>query len=77
MKASSIGAFDAKTHFSQLLDKVRHGAVYLITHRGRTVAELRPAQGAKMRFTCGCDKGRIWISPDFDEPLQEFKDYMR
>jgi DNA-damage-inducible protein J len=24
----------------------------------------------------GCMKGEIWTSPDFDEPLQEFTEYM-
>ena len=24
----------------------------------------------------GCMKGKIWMSPDFDEPLEDFKDYM-
>lgn len=24
----------------------------------------------------GCAKGQIFISPDFDEPLSDFKDYM-
>ena len=24
----------------------------------------------------GSMKGKIWISPDFDEPMEEFKDYM-
>ena len=24
----------------------------------------------------GCLKGQIWMSDDFDEPLDEFKDYM-
>ena len=24
----------------------------------------------------GCAKGQIYISPDFDEPLDDFKDYM-
>jgi hypothetical protein len=24
----------------------------------------------------GCAKGQIHISPDFDEPLEDFKDYM-
>ena len=24
----------------------------------------------------GAFKGKIWMSPDFDEPLEEFKDYM-
>ena len=24
----------------------------------------------------GCAKGQIYISPDFDEPLEDFKEYM-
>ncbi len=24
----------------------------------------------------GCLRGKLWISPDFDEPLEDFKDYM-
>ena len=24
----------------------------------------------------GCMKGKIWMSVDFDEPLEDFKDYM-
>ncbi len=24
----------------------------------------------------GCAKGQIYISPDFDEPIEDFKDYM-
>lgn len=25
----------------------------------------------------GCAKGQIYISPDFDEPLDDFKEYMQ
>ena len=38
-----IGAFDAKTHLSALLDKVARGEEVLITRRGRPVARLVPA----------------------------------
>jgi len=24
----------------------------------------------------GCLKGKIWMAPDFDEPMEDFKDYM-
>ena len=24
----------------------------------------------------GCMKGKIWMAPDFDEPLEDFKEYM-
>jgi prevent-host-death family protein len=40
----TIGAFEAKTHFSQLLDKVAHGEEIIITRHGEPVAKLIPAQ---------------------------------
>ncbi len=35
-----VGSFEAKTHLSELLDKVRHGEDVLITRRGKPVARL-------------------------------------
>ena len=44
-----VGAFDAKTHLSSLLDKVSRGAEVLITRRGRPIARLIPAGRAERR----------------------------
>ena len=38
-----IGAFDAKTHLSQLLDRASHGETFAITKHGRVIAFLTPA----------------------------------
>lgn len=38
----SIGAFEAKTHFSELLVKVGHGESIIITKHGEEVAMLVP-----------------------------------
>jgi prevent-host-death family protein len=74
MKPTRIGAFDAKTRLSELLDRVDKGAVYVITKRGRAVAELRPpSERGGLRF--GSDAGRITIGDDFDEPLPDLRDY--
>jgi len=27
-------------------------------------------------FAFGCMKGKVWMSDDFDEPLEDFKEYM-
>lgn len=37
-----IGAFEAKTHLSELLAAVEAGEAFTITRRGKPVAELRP-----------------------------------
>ena len=38
-----VGAFEAKTHLSSLLEKVSHGEEILITKHGKPIARLVPA----------------------------------
>ena len=40
---TSVGAFEAKTRFAQLLDRVERGEEIVITRHGKPVAVLRPA----------------------------------
>jgi prevent-host-death family protein len=40
----SVGAFEAKTHLSQLLEEVAAGGEVLITRHGRGVAKLVPVE---------------------------------
>lgn len=46
---AKIGAFAAKTHFSELLDRVEQGERILIERRGKTIDELAPAPSASPR----------------------------
>ncbi len=39
----TVGAFEAKTHFSQLLERASQGEETVITRRGKAVARLVPA----------------------------------
>ena len=39
---ATIGAFEAKTHLSQLLEKVAAGEKFVITRHGKPVAKLVP-----------------------------------
>ncbi len=39
----TVGAFEAKTHLSSLLERVAHGEEVVITKHGRPVARLVPA----------------------------------
>lgn len=77
MKAKEIGAFEAKTHLSEVLEEVRKGRTFVITKRGRAVAELRPASSPGRRLRYGCDKGRVVIGSDFDAPLADMKEYLK
>jgi prevent-host-death family protein len=46
---TEIGAFDAKTRFSEILRKVEQGERFTITKRGRAVAEVGPVQPDRSR----------------------------
>jgi prevent-host-death family protein len=41
---NTVGAYDAKTHFSELLAKVEAGAEFTITKHGTPVAKLVPVK---------------------------------
>lgn len=43
MRMREIGAFEAKTHLSQLLDRADQGESFAITKHGRVIAFLTPA----------------------------------
>jgi prevent-host-death family protein len=43
----SVGAFEAKTHLSQLLDQVAKGERITITRHGEAVAQLIPVAPAR------------------------------
>ena len=44
---NTMGAYEAKGHFSQLLERVARGEQITITKRGKPVAILSPAQTSK------------------------------
>lgn len=77
MSPKTIGAFEAKTRLSELLEQVRKGQVYRISKRGRPIAELRPLTGPGRRPRFGSDRGRVTVGDDFDQPLPEMEPYTK
>jgi prevent-host-death family protein len=70
----SVGAFEAKTHLSSLLERVEMGEEITITKHGRPVARLVPAEtqaGARDwgEFWHSVDKHRVELSPS--SPIKE------
>jgi prevent-host-death family protein len=64
---------DAKSHFSEIVQKVMLGASVIVTKENRPVVKIVPIKPATR--TPGTGKG-IWMAPDFDEPLADFAEYM-
>ncbi len=42
MSSITVGAFEAKTHFSQLLAEVEKGNIIHVTRRGKAIAIISP-----------------------------------
>ena len=48
---AEIGAYEAKTHLPQLLERVQRGERFVITKHGKPVAELAPYAGPDREAT--------------------------
>lgn len=79
MTVKKTGIFEAKTHFSELVQRVHEeGVTYCITKRGEPVAELRPIRGGVRKRTLAFGYGKETVThmaDDFDAPLDEFREY--
>jgi prevent-host-death family protein len=78
MNVKQVGTLEAKTRFSELLAEVEKGQRFQITRHGKPVAELGPAPRAKKgKRKLGFAPGLIkYMAPDFDAPLEDFREYM-
>jgi len=47
MECQQIGAYDAKTHFSYVLENVERGKDYIVTKRGKPVAFITQIDSVK------------------------------
>ena len=67
-----LNVHEAKTHLSKYLKKLQQGEVIVLCRNNRPIAEIRalPSSQAKKRVF-GVDQGKIRISPEFFEPLDE------
>jgi prevent-host-death family protein len=68
-----VNIHQAKTHLSRLLQKVSEGEEVLISRAGVPVARLVPAERPAGKRPLGIDRGRSWMSEDFDAPMPEFE----
>jgi len=75
-RIQEIGAYEAKTHLSRLLRQTRAGKSFIITQRGKPVAELKPAPQKRGKGRWGDMKGKIWIADDFCAPIEDMREYM-
>jgi prevent-host-death family protein len=64
---------DAKARFSEIVQKAMLGEIITVTKENRPVVKIVPIKPATRNP--GTGKG-IWMSADFDQPLDDFAEYM-
>ena len=65
---------EAKARLPSLVRETLSGAEVIIAKDNKPLVKLVPVSGGRRRP--GTAKGQIWMSPDFDAPLEDFEDYM-
>ena len=63
---------EAKARFSELVQKALLGEEVIVAKENKPVVRIVPIRPPKRKP--GTGKG-IWISPDFDEPVEDFREY--
>jgi antitoxin (DNA-binding transcriptional repressor) of toxin-antitoxin stability system len=69
---------EAQAHLARLIEGLRPGEAILITRDQKPVARLTVAEeSSKPPRRLGTLKGSVlFMAPDFDAPLDDFKEYM-
>ena len=66
----------AKAQIASLLQTALEGEEIVITENDQPVLRLVPIAAAKPRRPSGSAKGLITMTDDFNEPLEDFAEYM-
>jgi prevent-host-death family protein len=66
----------AKQNLPELIEKTIGDGEVIITKGGLPVAKLVAFTKAKKKRKFGTAKGLIKIADDFDQPIDDFKEYM-
>ena len=74
-----VDIIEAKEKLRELIEAAMRGEEIAITQDNQPVVKLvgiPPANKNRWPSKAGSAKGMVWMSDDFDEPLEEFKEYM-
>ncbi len=73
-----VDIVEAKEKLAELIEAAMRGEEVAITQDNQPVVKLvgiTPANQKRWPSKPGSAKGMVWVSDDFDEPLEEFKEY--
>lgn len=74
---STVTIHEAKTHLSRLINRVLRGEEVIIARGKKPLVKIIALKDESARRELGHAKGKIHISDDFDQPLDDFNEYMQ
>ena len=75
---ASVTIEEAQSRLPDLIEALAPGEELVITKDQRPVAKLAKESTAAPtpKRRAGSAAGQVWMASDFDEPLEEFREYM-
>jgi antitoxin (DNA-binding transcriptional repressor) of toxin-antitoxin stability system len=68
---------EAQARLPELIGQLQPGEEIAIVDRGQPLAHLKKAGRTSWPCKAGSyRKAEFWMAPDFDAPLEDFKEYM-
>ena len=71
MPSQTVTIDEAQSQFADLLAIASEGGEVIITQNGKPLARLVPIVQPQKKRVAGLNRGSIWTSEDFDEPLSD------
>ena len=68
---------EAQADLPAIISRLQPGEEIMIIDQGRPLAAVKKAERTALPCEEGCyRKAEFWMAPDFDAPLEEFREYM-
>ena len=74
---TTITIEEAQAKLPEIIEHLQPGEEITITDHGEPLAQVKKVPRQSWPCQAGTAKDQIlWIAPDFDAPLEDFKEYM-
>jgi antitoxin (DNA-binding transcriptional repressor) of toxin-antitoxin stability system len=74
---ANVTLAEAQAHLPQIIEQLQPGEVITITDNGHPLAQVKKTERTSWPCKAGSyRKAEFWMAPDFDAPLDDFKEYM-
>ena len=73
---STFTVEEVQARLPELLERLQPGEEITIVSRGQPLAQVKKSERSSWPCKAGSAAGKVWMSPDFDAPIEDFKEYI-